>query len=136
MKQLDLTISIMTSDPTDLRNQNELRLIKEELTDCGADLVTINSRRPTDSTQKSGELDILIGSVKLALPASALIPVLTSFIKHYFDARKKRGLKISRPGGASIQITGYSARQTTELLRLLDTPQKQEKKPSKTLSKR
>ena len=126
----------MTDDPTDLRNQNELRLIKEDLTECGAELVTIGSRAQTGSIHKAGELDILIGSVKVVLPASALMPVLTSFIKNYFDARKKRSLKISRRDGASIQITGYSAKQTSNLLRQLEELPTPQKKTRKALAKR
>jgi hypothetical protein len=136
MKEITVTISIMTDDPTDLRNQNELRLIKEELTECGAELVTVASRASAGSVHKAGQLDVLIGSVKVVLPASAFISILTSFIKNYFDARKKRTLKISRRDGANIQVTGYSAKQVSNLLRQLEAPPAPQKKTRKALVKR
>jgi len=120
MSLIELTISIDTNNPRDIMNQRELIEIYENLKNHGAKLqpieVEISSGK---ATPKSTDLNMIIGAVSISLPVASIATVLTSFLKNYFDARKKRSIKIKRKDGTVIQIDGYSESVTERMIQNL-----------------
>jgi hypothetical protein len=66
--------------------------------------------------KQSGEIELLLDSIHIILPVSAMVPVLTTAIKEWSDLRKKRTeaqmkqmLKFKGKNGEEIIISGHSA---------------------------
>ena len=118
MNHIEISISLETDDPTDIKYQNELHDIKKSLESHNPklELLKIKAKEP-ERTAKSPEMEAIVGSIRLALPAGALITILSSFIKSYFEARKSRTILIKKKGGNTIRITGYSETETQRLLK-------------------
>ena len=117
MNEIEFSISLVATEPFDLHIQKELKIIFDELKPYNAIIEPLEVEDVPNKLKKSGEMDILIGSVRVMLPIGAFVPVLIAFLKNYFDARKKRHLQIKRKDGTIIQISGYNGTETKELLK-------------------
>ncbi|WP_339137554.1 MAG: hypothetical protein WGN25_05690 [Candidatus Electrothrix sp. GW3-4] len=118
---IEIFIDLATSTPEDAINQNELFYIYEELESKGACLIPLESAILPNYNQKSGsgDIDILIGAIHIALPASAVVAVLVSFVKKYFDTCKSKRLRIKRKDGSIVEISGYNGKETEKILHKL-----------------
>jgi hypothetical protein len=111
-----LDISVITDHIEDFANQRELLQIQAELAGHGAELIPL--RTPvSDATPKSSNIDLLIGSVHLVLPASVLITTITVFVQQYFKTKRDRGLRLTRGDGSSLEIRGYDGDETAKLIK-------------------
>lgn len=127
METIEFEISLAVNDPSDILNQREILSIYDTLKPHGATIVPFQVEVSSETgIAKSAELDTLIGSVHIILPASAFVTILTSFIRHYFEARRKRSIRIKRKDGTSIQIDGYSEHETQKLINQLTEYKKED----------
>jgi hypothetical protein len=116
MYEMEVSISSAAPEPSDLTIQNELRYIYEELASFNPQLTPLKQDVMEDSSTKSGDIDIIIGSITIIIPSAVFVSVFSSLIKNYFDARKGRGIQIKKKNGVTIQIHGYNAQESEKLL--------------------
>ena len=114
---IEIIIDLVTNTPEDAINQDELFYIYEELEPKGAKIIPLESEEFKNYTKKS-DLSILIGAVHIVIPSTAIIAVLVTFIKKYFDTCKSKKLRIKKQDGSSIEISGYSGKETEDILKM------------------
>lgn len=122
MRLIELTISIDTNNPKDIINQGELLEIYDNFKSYDAKPVPFEMETtPQQATAKSTSVNMIMGAVSVSLPVASIVTVLTSFLKHYFDSRKRRSIKIKHKDGTIIHINGYSESETEKLIQKLTT---------------
>jgi hypothetical protein len=117
---IEIIIDLVTNTPEDAINQDELLYIYEELEPKGAKLIPLESEELEEfkNYTKKSDLSILIGAVHIVIPSTVIIAVLVSFIKKYFDTCKSKQLRIKKTDGSSIEISGYSGKETEDILKM------------------
>lgn len=116
MNQIEVSISFLTNEPEDFKIQNELINIHDDLRQYDAELIPLDTTPIKEGMVKKSDVNMIFGSVQIVLPTAAFIAILISFIKNYFQYKKKRGLKITNKDGTIVEISGYNGVQTEKIL--------------------
>lgn len=124
MEDIEISIRLATDNLSDLLVQNELLSIYEELKPHGATYTPLESKIIKGMIPKSSDISIFFDSIEFILPAAVVVPVLTSLIKNYYSAKKRRCIEITnKKSGASAKFSGYDANDIGLLLdKLITTP--------------